>query len=85
MRKGRSFQPSRRVLWRNRHKLIRASRELQFRNSYGDYYIPASRDIEYECDEPPEEDEDPQWLNTGPKYSSDEAGDGPTRLGDPRS
>ena len=71
MRKGRSFRPSKRVLWRNRHSLVRASRELHRKTSYDEYNISASRDIEYDVPEPPEDDEDPQWLNTGPKYSSD--------------
>ena len=32
---------------------------------------------EYHVPKPREEDEDPQWIQTGPQYSSDYAGDGP--------
>ena len=62
--------------------MVRASRELHRKTSYDEYNISASRDIEYDVPEPPEDDEDPQWLNTGPKYSSDEAGDGPESIDD---
>ena len=35
------------------------------------------REKEYDITEPPDEEEAPQLLETGPRYSSDEAGDGP--------
>ena len=37
----------------------------------------AIREKEYYFPEPPEEREDPQWLQMGHEYSSDEFGDGP--------
>ena len=37
------------------------------------------REKEYDVPEPPDQDEDPQLLETGPSYSSDEAADGPFR------
>ena len=77
MSKGRAFRPSRRVLWRNRHSLIRASRKSILRNSYDGCIFSASRDIEYDVPEPPEEDEDPEWQTTGPEYASDVISDGP--------
>ena len=82
MRKGNSFFPSRRVLWRNRHRLVRG---VRFKKNVvcGDYQFFSKQEKEVFCPEPPEEDEDieeneaPQWIQTGPEYSSDYAGDGP--------
>ena len=68
MRKGRSFSASKRVLWRNRHRLV-----LRRDSSIA----TAIREKEYYCPEPPEEREDPQWLEMGHEYPSDCNGDGP--------
>ena len=82
MRKGSSFYPSRRVLWKNRHRLVLGGR-FNKNSFYDDYQFSPKQEKEYFCPEPPEEDEDieennsPQWLQTGPEYSSDYAGDGP--------
>ena len=67
MRKGRSFSASKRVLWRNRHRLV--LRRGSFR--------AAIREKEYYCPEPPEEQEDPHMHQTGKEYSSNNGGDGP--------
>ena len=68
MRKGRSFSASKRVLWRNRHRLV--LRRYSFKAT-------AVREKEYYCPEPPEEREDPQWLEMGGEYPSDNIMDGP--------
>ena len=68
MRKGRNFSASKRVLWRNRHRLVLR------RDSF---IATAAREKEYYCPEPPEEGEDPQWLQMGHEYSSDDSGNGP--------
>ena len=82
MKKGNSFFPSRRGLWRNRHRLVRG---VKFKRNrvLDDYQFFSKQEKEVFCPEPPEEDEDieeneaPQWIQTGPEYSSDYAGDGP--------
>ena len=68
MRKGRSFRASKRVLWRNRHRLV-------LRREY--FGAAAIREKEYFCPEPPEEQEDPHMHQTGKEYSSNNGGDGP--------
>ena len=56
-RKGNSFFPSRRVLWRNRHRLIGGARFNK--NSVCDaYQFFSKQEKEVFCPEPPEEDED---------------------------
>ena len=81
-RKGNSFFPSRRVLWRNRHRLIRRARFNKNRVC-DDYQFSSKQEKEVFCPEPPEEDENiveyeaPQWNLTGSEYSSDPTGDGP--------
>ena len=35
------------------------------------------REKEYDVQEPPHEQEDPQWQQTGPQYPLDDIGDGP--------
>ena len=75
-RKGRGFQASKKVLWKNRHRLVFGSRNLY---KYGRYESYRMREKEYDVPEPPDQDEDPQLLETGPSYSSDEAADGPFR------
>ena len=37
------------------------------------------KEKEYYVPEPPEEDEDPQWVDTGSAYPSDAIGDGPVQ------
>jgi hypothetical protein len=59
MQKGRSFCASKRVLWRNRHRLV--LRRDSFKAT-------AVREKEYYCPESPEEHEDPQWLEMGHEY-----------------
>ena len=75
MRKGRCFYPSKRVLWKNRHRLILGSRHSTEMNDYMEYR--SDREKEYDVPEPPDEEEDPQWEQTGPQYPSDDIGDGP--------
>ena len=58
MRKGSSFYPSRRVLWRNRHRVVLGDR-LNKNSFCDDYRFSTKQDKEYFCPEPPEEDEDP--------------------------
>ena len=58
MRKGSSFYPSRRVLWKNRHCLVLGGRFNKNR-FYDDYQFSPKQEKEYFCPEPPEEDEDP--------------------------
>ena len=58
MRKGSSFYPSRRALWRNRHRLVLGHR-LNKNSFCDDYRFSTKQDKEYFCPEPPEEDEDP--------------------------
>ena len=77
MRKGRTYHVSRRVLWRNRHHLVFGSQNSYRRNSRNASLFGNSKEKEYENNEPPEVEDDHQWLLTGPEYSSDEAGDGP--------
>lgn len=43
-----------------------------------------SKEKEYENNEPPQVEDDHQWLLTGPEYSSDEAGDGTVIDPDPQ-
>ena len=80
MRKGRTYHASRRVLWRNRHHLVFGSQNSYRRNSRNAFLFGNSKEKEYENNEPPEVEDDHQWLLTGPEYSSDEAGDGPVPL-----
>ena len=68
MRKGRSFSASKRVLWRNRHRLV-LRRET--------HKAADIREKEYYCPEPPEEQEDPHMHQIGKEYSSNNGGDGP--------
>ena len=75
-RKGRGFQASKKVLWKNRHRLVFGSRNFY---KFGRYESYRMREKEYDVPEPPDQDEDPQLLETGPSYSSDEAADGPFR------
>ena len=44
---------------------------------FGRYESYRMREKEYDIPEPPDEEDDPQLLQTGPRYSSDVAGDGP--------
>ena len=74
LRKGRGFHASKKVLWRNRHNLVFGSKNLNKLRRFESYRM---REKEYDITEPPDEEEAPQLLETGPKYSSDEAGDGP--------
>ena len=78
LRKGRGFRASRKVLWKNRHTLVFGSKNLY---KFGRFESYRMREKEYDITEPPDEEEDPQLLETGPRYSSDEAADGPF-LGD---
>ena len=82
MRKGRVFHASRRVLWRNRHRLVLGRRDLHQQNFYENSNCYYKREKEYFVPEPPEDGEDPQWLDMGLEYSSDEAGDGPVSSDD---
>ena len=43
----------------------------------GRYESYRLREKEYDIPEPPDEEEDPQLIETGPRYSSDDAGDCP--------
>ena len=74
LRKGRAFHASKKVLWRDRHTLVFGSKNLNKLRRFESYRM---REKEYDITEPPDEEEAPQLLETGPKYSSDEAGDGP--------
>ena len=56
------------MLWRNRHRLVIRRDSSK---------ATAIREKEYYCPEPPEEQEDPQWLEMGHEYPSDCNGDGP--------
>ena len=76
LRKGRDFQASKKVIWKNRHSLVFGSKNLFKFGRYGSYGM---REKEYDIPEPPDEAEDPQLLQTGPRYSSDEATDCPFR------
>ena len=40
------------------------------------YNLYPLKEKEYYVPEPPEEDEDPQWVDTGAEYPSDVIGDG---------
>ena len=59
---------SKRVLWRNPHRLVLGRDSFKCISVWGK---------EYYCPEPPEERENPQWLQMGHEYPSDEFGDGP--------
>ena len=74
LRKGRGFHASKKVLWRNRHTLVFGSKNLNKLRRFESYRM---REKEYDITEPPDEEEAPQLLDKGPRYSSDEAGDGP--------
>ena len=74
LRKRHGFQASKKVLWRNRHTLVFGSKNLNKLRIFESYRM---REKEYDITEPPDEEEAPQLLDTGPRYSSDEAGDGP--------
>ena len=56
-RKGSVFWPSKKVLWRNRHRLYEMSKN-RLRNVSGtELYGACVREKEYEANEPPEEDD----------------------------
>ena len=74
LRKGSGFYPSKKVLWKNRHSLVFRSKNQFWFGIYDNY---RHREKEYDIPEPPDEEDDPQLLRTGPRYSSDVAGDGP--------
>ena len=61
-------------MWKNRYRLVfRSKNQCKF----GRYENYRPREKEFDIPEPPEEEDDPQLLRTGPRYSSDVAGDGP--------
>ena len=83
MRRGRRFHASNRILWRNRHLIINGLRNVNRMKAYWEKDFSKVREKEYDVPEPPEMNEEPNWQQTGPEYSSDIAGDGPYNGGDP--
>ena len=83
MQKGRTFDVSKRILRRNGYRLVLGCYTFQKGSNYENCKYTRVQEKEYDVPEPPEEDEDieeneaPQWIQTGPEYSSDYAGDGP--------
>ena len=72
MRKGNSFYSYRKVLCRNRHRLVLGDR-FNKNGVCDDYLCPPKQEKEYFCPESPEEDEDikennaSQWIQTAPE------------------
>ena len=60
MRKGLAFCPSKRVIWRNRHRLVFGARYKNKNSSCQEYQFYSMQEKEYVCPEPPEEDDDPE-------------------------
>ena len=82
LRKGSGFHTSKKVLWKNRHRLVFGSKN-QYK--FGRYENYQRREKEHEIQEPPEEEDDPQLVQTGPRYSSDDATEEPFRRGNKRT
>ena len=59
LRKGRGFHASKRVIWRNRHRLIGANKDLCKVYGYRDENYWRIREKEYDVCEPQEEQENP--------------------------
>ena len=76
------FTPVKKVLWKNRHRLVFGSKNQYKLGRYENYQ---RREKEHEIQEPPEEEDDPQLVQTGPRYSSDDATEEPFRRGNKRT
>ena len=74
MRKGRGFHASKRVLWSIRHRLLFGQRSVFPMSFHERCIISTTREKEFDVPEPPEDNENPQWIDMGPEYSSDQAG-----------
>ena len=84
IRKGSVFWPSKKVLWRNRHRLHDMARNRLRNVSLSELYGACEREKEYAGNEPPEDDDvssgaelNSVTLTMGLGYSSDVSGDGP--------
>ena len=85
MRKGQTFHASKRVIWRNRHRLVLGCRYNNKETFYEGYHSSPIHEKEYDVPEPPEEDDDPQCSQRnqiGGQFSSNSIGDGPACDGD---
>ena len=65
IRKGKNFHASRRVIWRNRHHLFVTARNKKDNRYHEGYDVYPLKEKEYYVPEPPEEDEDHEWIDTG--------------------
>ena len=77
MRKGNCFYASKKVILRNRHHLYRLAKYRKLNLLSRDYNDYPRKEKEYYVPEPPEQHEDPQWVDIGPEFPSDVNGDGP--------
>ena len=77
LRKGKTFHASKKVIWRNRYHLLLNNRYKKEKLYNEGWDLHPYKEKEYYVPEPPEEDEDPQWVDTGSEYPSDAIGDGP--------
>ena len=76
IRKGKKFHASRKVIWRNRHRLF-VTATIKKNNRYYEGDLYPLKEKEYYVPEPPEQDEDHEWIDTGAQFPSDSIGDGP--------
>ena len=77
MRKGRSFYPSKKVIWKNRHALILGCSNF-YRKGKDDENVKVDNK-EYDIGEPPEPYDDPVVPTTGGEFSSHDSQDGPVK------